>query len=170
MTKIKSFRTRVSEYDMQEPFLIQELVDPTGAELWDCFGPDDTRLDLMKHWSNFSMEHICLFQKDTIEAAGDDKDLTSAMWVKELMMNSSETALIQRVDEKFEKRDLMEQGVITYMKIDLNEMFYMTQDIVTALQDWLKTTSQHGLTKIPGENVSVITAQINAVCEHLATH
>ncbi len=49
LTKTKAFRARVAEYDMQEPFLIQELVDPTGAELWDLFGPDHTRLDLMKH-------------------------------------------------------------------------------------------------------------------------
>ena len=125
---------------MQEPFLIQELVDPTGAEPWDCFGPDDTCLDLMKHWSTFQIEHIRLFQKDTNEDAGDDKDLTTAMWVSELMVNSSEMALIQRIDEKFEKLDLMEQGDITYMKIALNEMFYMIQDVVTALQNWLKIT------------------------------
>ncbi len=76
----------------------------------------------MKHWSTFLIEHISLFQKDTNEAAGDDKDLTSAMWVKELMVNSNEPALIQRTDEKFEKFDLMEQGVITYMKIALDNM------------------------------------------------
>ncbi len=62
----------------------------------------------------------------------------------------------------------MEQGGITYMKIALDKMFYMAQDVVTVLQDWLKTTTQDGLTKIPGENVSVLTAQIDAVCEHLA--
>ena len=54
------------------------------------------------------------------------------------------------------------------MKIALDEMFYVTQDVVTALQDWLKTTAQDGLTKIPGENVAVLTAQIDAVCERLA--
>ncbi len=54
------------------------------------------------------------------------------------------------------------------MKIDLYEMFYVTQDVMTALQDWLKTTAQDGLTKIPGENVAVLTAQIDAVCERLA--
>ena len=33
-------------------------------------------------------------QKDTNKASGDGKDLTSTTWVKELMVNSSETALI----------------------------------------------------------------------------
>ncbi len=47
-------------------------------------------------------------------------------------------------------------------------MFYVTQDVVTSLQDWFKTTLQDGLTKIPGENVSILTTQIDAVCERLA--
>ncbi len=102
LTKIKAFRTRVANYGMQAPFLIQELVDPTGAEPWDCFGPENTCLDLMNHWSTFLFEHIHLFQKDTNKAAGDDEDLTSTMWVKELIVNSSDPALIQRIGEKFE--------------------------------------------------------------------
>ena len=168
LTKIKAFRTRVAEYNMQAPFLIRELVNPAGAEPWDRFGSDDTRLDLMKHWSSFTMEHICLFQKDTNNTAGNDEDLTSATWLKELMVNSSETSLTQKVDENFEKLGVMEQGGITYMKISLDEMFYVTQDAATVLQDWLKTTAQDGLTKIPGENVAVHTAQIDAVYERLA--
>ncbi len=83
LTNIKAFRARVAEYNMQEPLLILELVDPSGAEPWNRFGPDHTCLDLMKHWSTFTMEHIHLFQKDTNEAAGDDEDLTSATWVKD---------------------------------------------------------------------------------------
>ncbi len=77
----------------------------------------------MKHWSTFLFKHIHLFQKDTDETTGDDEDLKSATWVKELMVNSSDTALIQRIDEKFEKLDLIEQGGIVYMKIALDEMF-----------------------------------------------
>ncbi len=78
LTNIKAFRTRVMEYDMQEHFLISELVDPTGTEPRDHFGPDNTRLDLMKHWSTFTMEHICLFKKYTNKAAGDNEHLTTA--------------------------------------------------------------------------------------------
>ncbi len=39
-------------------------------------------------------------------------------------------ALIQRVSEKFENLDVMEQGRIMYMMIALDEMFYVTQDVV----------------------------------------
>ncbi len=85
-------------------------MEHSGTEPWDHFGTDNNFLDLMKHWSTFLFEHIPLFWKDTNEADGDDKDLTSAMWVKELMVNLSEMALIQRVGEKVEKLDVMEQG------------------------------------------------------------
>ncbi len=79
------------------------------------------------------------------------------------MVTSSELALIQKINEKFEKPNLIEQGDIAYMKIALNEIVYMTQDVATALQEWIKTTSQDGMTKFPGENVSALKALINAV-------
>ncbi len=58
-------------------------MDPTGDEPWDFFGPENICLDLMKHWSTFTMEHICLFQKDTNKAASDDENVISATWVKD---------------------------------------------------------------------------------------
>ena len=58
-----------------------------------------------------------MFWKDTDEAAYHDDDLTSAMWFKEMVVNTSEKALIQRFDEKFKKLDLMEQENIARIKI-----------------------------------------------------
>ncbi len=56
------------------------------------------------------------------------------------MLSSNEMSLIHRIHENFEKLDLMEQGGIMYIKIALDEMFYVTQDVMAALQDWLNTT------------------------------
>ena len=44
----------------------------------------------------------------------------------------------------------------------------MTNDVVSALQKFLKTCSDIGLTKTVGENVAKATAQVKAVCERLS--
>ena len=57
---------------------------------------------------------------------------------------------------------------MTYFKLLLDEMFCMTNDVVSALQTFLKTFSDIGLTKTVGENVAEATAQVKAVCECLS--
>ena len=54
-------------------------------------------------------------------------------WLKDLLINSSEPNLLERVTEKFEKLDSLAQGGITYLKYMLDEMFCMTNDVVIAL-------------------------------------
>ena len=79
------------------------------------------------------------------------------------MVNSSEAELKQQVDKKFKNIELLEQGGITYLKFMLDEMFCMNNDVVAALQTSLKNFSEEGLSKMVGENLSDISAQVEAV-------
>ena len=71
--------------------------------------------------------------------------MTSSDWVKDLLVNSSEAALLQRMDEKFQQLEPIEQGGIMYLKFLLDYMFCMTNDVVTALQLLLKAFAGEGL-------------------------
>ena len=64
--------------------------------------------------------------------------------------------------------DSLELGGITYLKLLLDAMFSMTNDVVSALQTFLKTFADVGLTKTVRENVAEATAQVKAVCERLS--
>ena len=88
--------------------------------------------------------------------------------MKDLLTNSSEAELKQRVDEKFYKLDSLEQGGITYLQFFLHKMFCMTNDVVNALQKFLKTFAEEGLSKTVGEKVSEAAAQIKAASELLS--
>jgi len=50
---------------------------------------------------------------------------------KSLMMNSCDVLPINRIDEKFDELDLYEQGEETYIKIALDEMFTISNTVVT---------------------------------------
>ena len=83
------------------------------------------------------------------------------------MVNSSEAELKQRVDEKSEKLESLKQGGITYLKFMLDEMFCMSNGFVAALQTFLNNFAEEGLSKMVGENVSEISAQVKAVIRRL---
>ena len=49
-------------------------------------------------------------------------------------MNSLDTALIKRVEDKHEAMDGIEQGGVTYLKIAPDEMFNISDIVITLLQ------------------------------------
>ena len=167
LEKLKGVKDCITKYDMMDPFKIPALVDIDTDDPELRWGDETTKRDMLVHWSQIELLEVKAYQLDTNGYASEE-DMTSSDWVKDLMMNSSEVELKGRVDEKFEKLDSLEQGGITYLKLMLDEMFCMTNDVVTALQTFLKNFAVEGLTKTEGENVSEVSAQVKAVCERLA--
>ena len=105
-------------------------VATTNPSFW--WGGETTKSDMLVHWSQINMAETIAFQRNTSSFASE-QDMTSSDWVKDLLTNSSKAELKQRVDEKFENIDPLKQGGITYLKFFLDEMFCVTNDVVTAL-------------------------------------
>ena len=103
----------------------------------------------MVHWSQINLGEVIVFQRDTNLFAAEE-DTTSSDWVKDILANLSEAALSQRVVEKFQQLEPLEQGVITYLQFLLDEIFCMTNEFFTALQSFLKVFSYEVLTKTVG--------------------
>ena len=169
LTKVKLLEARVMGYDMLAPFIIPKLVDSRASTVGDRWGdPTSTGLNLFQHWSKLSLSTVALYQKDSYENCADDEDIVSCEWTKELFVNSSSPALVKRIEEKYEALDGLAQGGITYLKIALDEMFDMSDIVITSLQDFFKNFARDGVAKYPSENVALLVQQINAVAERLA--
>ncbi len=56
-----------------------------------------------------------------------------------------------------------QQGGITLTKLVLDEIFFMSRNIINALKNFHGTFESNGLTCIQGKNASVITKQLHAV-------
>jgi hypothetical protein len=89
-------------------------------------------------------------------------------WAKSLMMNSCDVLLVDRIDKKFDELDLYKQGGVTYIKIALDEMFTISNTVVTTLQGLFDAFAKDGIAKVPNEDVRAATEQIIAVAERLA--
>jgi hypothetical protein len=87
-------------------------------------------------------------------------------WAKTLMMNSCDSLLAERIDEKFEDLRQDEQGGVTYIKLALDEMFTVSNTVVQTLQGFFENFAKEGIAKVPNEDVRH--EQILAVAERLA--
>ncbi len=76
-------------------------------------------------------------------------------WVKELLTNSCDVNLVNRIDKKFDCLAEYEQGGITCLKIAFDEMFTMSNMLIMLLQRYLKQFAQDGIAKVPNEDVCV---------------
>jgi hypothetical protein len=74
-------------------------------------------------------------------------------WVKEFLTNSCDINLVKRLDEMFNQLFDYEQGGITCLKIELDEMFTMSNMVITLLQKILKQFAQEGVARVPNEDV-----------------
>ncbi len=66
---------------------------------------------------------------------------------------SCDINLVKRIEEMFDQLFEYEEGGITYLKITLNEMFTMSNMVITLLQKFLKQFAQEKVARMPNENV-----------------
>ena len=156
---MRSVRDCATKYDMMDALRIPVMIDSLTTEPADCWGDETTKRDVLTHWYQVDVADIIAFQQDMNRYASY-ADMTSIDWLKDLLMNSSEPELLKRVTEKFEKINSLAQGGITYLKCMLDEMFCMTNNVVTALQTFIKTFAEEGVSKTIGENVSEVTENL----------
>ena len=77
------------------------------------------------------------------------------------------TELHGSIKPQYESLTLSQRGGIIYLWLLLSEMFKMTRDVVTSLKEYIKRFTQEGVSKISGENVSVVVKQLRTVCVRL---
>ena len=168
LAKIKTLKRRMDAWDMISPFVIPDFIDPYALSVENRWGDRKlTGVNLLKNWGKVTLKQCRNWQRDSFDYACTE-DLTSMEWAKSLMMNSCDVLLVDRIDEKFDELDLYEQGGVTYIKIALDEMFTISNTVVTTLQGFFEAFAKEGIAKVPNEDVRASTEQIVAVAERLA--
>ena len=99
---LKAVRDRCVKYDMKDTLKNPLMIDETTTNPVVQWGDETTKRDLLVHWSHINLGEVIAFQCDKNLFAYEE-DMTRSDWVKDLLNNSSESALSQRVDEKFQQ-------------------------------------------------------------------
>ena len=90
---------RTIKYDMRDPFWIPSMLDTITDDTSLMWGDSTTSMDMIHHWSQINLDETKDFQRNTNMFASEE-GMASSDWMKDLLVNSSEAALTQRVDEK----------------------------------------------------------------------
>ncbi len=89
-------------------------------------------------------------------------DQQSSDWLYALVFNKMTFELCDCVIPTYNEIPSSQEGRITLTKLVLDEIFFMYCDVINALKNFLKIFESKGLTRIQGENDSVITKQLHA--------
>ena len=120
---------------MRYMFIIPALVDEYSGAVEDRWGNRAAmRVYLLSHWSKVSLCMVAQSQRYSYKICIEYEDIVSCEWMKELFINSSDPALIKRVEEKYEALNGLYQGGMNYLKISLDDMLNMSDVIITSLQ------------------------------------
>ena len=88
----------------------------------------------MSHWLKVLLHVVSQFQRYSHENCSDNEDIVIYDWTKEIFIKYSDLTFIKKVEEKYEAMGGIEQGGITYPNISLDDMFNMSDVVITSLQ------------------------------------
>ena len=131
-------------YGMMYPFIIPTLLYVYAGAVQDHWGNCvSTGVYMLSQWSKFSLRVVAHHQRNPYKNCNDDEDIDSCECTKELFVNSLDTAITKKVEEEYETLDGIEQGGITYLDFSLDDMFNMSDVVITFLQELLKLLVEH---------------------------
>jgi hypothetical protein len=59
-------------FDMLNPFMVPSWIEPNAITVMDQWGDRVLEsIDLTKHWSTVSLEHVCAWEHDTFDWCND---------------------------------------------------------------------------------------------------
>ena len=116
---------------------------------------------LLKDFAKISLHIVLEHQVDT-NMFCSKHDQQSSNWLYALVFNSMTVKLCDCVIPTYNEIPSSQQGRITLTKLVLDEIFFMSCNVINALKNFLKIFESKGLTRIQGKNVSVITKQLHA--------
>ena len=82
---------------------------------WDMVDIATTGVNLLDHHDKVDLATVGLWQQDIMQWARDEDNIASTEWLLELelLQNSSEAALVARLDTKYDVLPELQQGGLT---------------------------------------------------------
>ena len=85
------------------------MIDPITADASLRWRDSTTSRDILQHWSQITLDETKASQRNTNLFASEEA-MSISDWMMDLLVNSSEADLTQRVDEKYQALASLEQG------------------------------------------------------------
>ena len=114
----------------------------------------------------FNLSLVLLWQKDNNAYAKHDVEISK--WLNELTIASLMNELNIWVNDKFDLLPILGKGGIMRLKIILDDIFFMSEAVIQALNTWIFKKSQEGPSKTVGVNIALLILQFLACSIYLS--
>lgn len=158
MMRTNEFFSRIEKYDMAEPFyrIVQEDEDDPGNILPDV-------INLREYITRVTEEQV-RESNDFYSRHGQTYDVQNLMWTQELLENSCEDDLRDKVMESLTQIPQSEQGGPLFYFIMINLITSSTAEAARTLINRIRTLQ---IRDIPGENVFTAVSQVRGALRQL---
>ena len=151
---IKAFEERCIKYCMMNALMILGYHDRVEENTSNKWGGSEISKFLLDHWSLFALDHIVYFLHGIVQYCESDE--VSSEWVREFDYGYSTEELCDWFNETYSTTEIKEQGRITMVKLNLESILFISNDVVTILQFFLKDFGRNDLAAVARKNVAVV--------------
>lgn len=162
--KIKMLKDCCLEYIMLTTLMIPEFINKSATDFaYCCRGEEHNLLDRFGKISLTTCKQWTLM----INQWGTDTKMKNLNLLLHLVKNSCTMEHMNLIDIDFDKLVAGFQGGGVYLKMMFNFLANMDDNIVAALQWYVKDFGTQGLTKYQGESPGIAQTEMIAVCTQL---
>ncbi|KAL7455565.1 hypothetical protein ACHAWC_007099 [Mediolabrus comicus] len=165
--KLEKAVDRFIQYDMMSSVQIPTLKDVEAIHAKDRWNHEEnSKRNLFEHFGAIPMDEVKLWQADILRF-GSKYERENSEWILSFLKESCTIELNDRINSKFKELPLEHKGGVVYLKLMIDVIMFMSRDVVRALQKYISNFAVKGLTRIPGESVTIAEKELKVVCTHL---
>ena len=148
--RVREFFRRLQQYDMGEVFAIMQFADETSST------PLTDTVDLLEQWDSFD---ITILERHIrfLYAYGQEYDLQNLTWTLELLENSCDRNLADKIQEDLVNVDSSLECGPMFFYLMMKFIISSTEDAVTAMIEKIKTMK---VSDFKGEDITLVTGQL----------
>ena len=162
--KMRKVQERCEQYDMLTSLQIPELVNKSDPDPKKRWGRKDR--NLLDKFGSITLEECLEWSKD-IRRRGEKEERENMTWILTLIKNSCTDELSKMIDKDFDKLDIDYRTGVVYIKMMLDVIIYIDDNVVNAMKAFIKSFGEKGLFKIPGESPKIAELEVGMVCKQL---
>lgn len=161
---VKEFSKFATKIDARSIYLIPVGVDDF-SDVRKVLGAS-THTDLLKDYHQVTLD-LCKKHQAFINTSANPVEMESSNWCLDVLTQSTEKTLLQRVQQKHDKLPESEQGGVTFFKMLVDEVDSCTFEIRQSGIEWVKTFD---IRNFDGQDVSQACTTFKAMIDALGTH
>ena len=158
----------LKEYDMTSAIEMHLVIDVNKTHPTEKYGT--STVDLLQNIGEIDIEAVKEYSGDIMlyDMPGEDGvHRQNQEWLLRLIRNNVSSSIAALIEPVFDKLKPKHQNGSVYLKLVLDLVFMIDDNVIKALQDYIRRFGKNGLMAFEGENVNMAAIEIVSIARRL---